>query len=283
MDIADRVRGVTGALTTTRPGRFLVALQALSRREDLPYLAAALAYYALVSLVPLVVLVVVVASALNAEAVVTFLLELFGRSLSSSGESVVQSTVTAAEGRGGITIAGVAVLAWGALRLFRAMDLSFDRIYGTRSETTILGTVGDMAIVVAGIAVAGGLVVGAAVVLTVLDIPTGLRLIGLVGLPVALFVIFLPFYVGFPDRTIGLREAAPGAVLAALGWSALGTIFQYYATFAGDRAVYGVLGGLLLFVTWLYVANLLLLLGAGTNVVLSGNRPSRPSSDRPSR
>jgi len=283
MGIADRVRGVTDVFTTTRPGRFLTALKALSRREDLPYLAAALAYYSLVSLVPLIVLIVVVASALNAEAVVTFLLEFFGRSLSSSGESVVQSTVTAAEGRGGITIAGVAVLAWGAAGLFRAMDLAFDRIYGTRSKTTLLGTVRDMAIVVAGIAIAVGFIVGAAVVLTIFDTPPRLWPVGLLGFPVALFVIFLPFYLGFPDRTIGLREAAPGAVLAALGWSALGTIFQYYATVAGDRAVTGVLGGLLLFVTWLYVANLLLLLGAATNVVLSGNQPSRPSCDRPSR
>jgi YihY family inner membrane protein len=218
---------------------------------------------------------------LNADAVVTFLLEQFGQSLSASGEAVLESTVSAAEGRGGITIAGLAVLGWGALRLFRAMDLAFDRIYGTRSETSLLGTGRDMVIVVAGVAIGGGLVVGAVLLLTVLDPTMELRLVGILGLPIALFVIFLPFYVGFPDRTVGLRSAAPGAALAALGWSALGTIFQYYAAFAGERAVYGVLGGLLLFVTWLYVANLLLLLGAATNVVISGDRPSRPASDQP--
>jgi YihY family inner membrane protein len=163
------------------------------------------------------------------------------------------------------------------------MDLSFDRIYGTRSETTILGTIRDMAVVVAGLSMAAGLVVIATVVLTVLEPSVGVRLLGTIGVPIALFVVFLPLYVGFPDRPIGLWHAAPGAVLAALGWSALGTIFQYYAGIAGDKAVYGVLGGLLLFVTWLYVANLLVLLGAATNVVISRNRPPRPSSDRPSR
>jgi YihY family inner membrane protein len=283
MVLPDRVRSVTDALAETSPVRFLLELQALSRREDLPYLAAALAYYALVSIVPLIVLVVVVASALNAEALVTFLLDLFGRSLSQSGESVVQSTVTAAEGRGGVTIAGLAILLWSALRLFRAMDLAFDRVYGTRSEADLLGTGRDMAIVVAGVAIAAGLVIGAAVILTVLDPSATLRLVWTLGLPVALFVVFLPFYVGFPDRTVGLRAAAPGAILAALGWSTLGTIFQAYAGIAGDRAIYGLLGGLLLFVTWLYVANVLLLLGAATNVVLSGDRPSRPTGDQPSR
>jgi membrane protein len=272
MEIADRASTAAAALARTPPLRFLLAVRDLSRREDLPYLAAALAYYALVSIVPVIVLVVAIASIFAAEDVLTLLLNLFGRSLSPTGKTVVESTVVAAQGRGGVTIAGLAVLLWSAMRLFRALDLAFDRVYGTRTETTLLGTIRDMAAVVAGIAIAIGLVAGTVLIVTVVDPTVGLKLLGTLGLPIALFVVFLPFYVGFPDREIGLRAAAPGAAVAALGWSGLGVLFQFYASIAGDRAIYGLLGGVLLFVTWLYVANLLVLLGAATNAVAAGTR-----------
>jgi len=195
----------------------------------------------------------------------------FGESLSPSGRAIIAETVTAAEGRGSATITGIVVLLWGAGRLFRALDLAFDRLYGTREDATVRGTVRDVTVVVFGLVAGGGVLFGATIVAAMVDLPTGLRFL---GVPLALFTLFVPFYVGFPDRRVSVRAAAPGAALAALGWSVLGAAVQLYATVASDVAIYGLLGGLLVFVTWLYIANLLLLLGAGTNVVLSGERPT---------
>ncbi|MUV58229.1 YihY/virulence factor BrkB family protein, partial [Halogeometricum sp. CBA1124] len=45
--------------------------------------------------------------------------------------------------------------------------------------------------------------------------------------------------------------------------------FQVYAANAGRYEAYGVIGGVLLLLTWLYFSGLVVLLGAAVNAVLS--------------
>ena len=82
---------------------------------------------------------------------------------------------------------------------------------------------------------------------------------------------FLPIYVVFPDADVGIRAALPGTVVAAAGWTVLGSPFTVYAGIDGSADLYGVLGGVLLLVTWFYAASLLLLLGAVVNAVVTGS------------
>jgi len=49
-------------------------------------------------------------------------------------------------------------------------------------------------------------------------------------------------------------------------------VFTVYAALAGSADLYGVIGGVLLLVTWFYAASLLLLLGAVVNATLTGER-----------
>ncbi|MFQ3293598.1 MAG: membrane protein [Halobacteriales archaeon] len=66
------------------------------------------------------------------------------------------------------------------------------------------------------------------------------------------------------------REALPGTVTVAIGWTLLGGAFSWYATTAGNFALYGVLGGVLLLLTWLYFGAMLVILGAVLNAVIAG-------------
>jgi membrane protein len=86
----------------------------------------------------------------------------------------------------------------------------------------------------------------------------------------AIAVILLPVYVVIPATSVGLREAAPGAITGAVGWTVLSVVFRVYAANAGQFEVYGVVGGALLFVTWLYFGANILLLGGVVNAVLAG-------------
>jgi len=86
---------------------------------------------------------------------------------------------------------------------------------------------------------------------------------------VPLAIAFLPVFYVFPDANVTVREVLSGVVLTALGWAALQGGFQLYASQAAQYQVYGVLGAVLLVLTWLYVAALVLLVGAALNVVLA--------------
>ena len=93
---------------------------------------------------------------------------------------------------------------------------------------------------------------------------------GSAGLVVGLTVAFLPLYHLLPGEDVSVREALPGAVLAAVGWTLLQTGFRVYAAGAAGYETYGVLGGTLLLVTFLYVGAPLLLVGVVLNAVLAG-------------
>ncbi len=90
-----------------------------------------------------------------------------------------------------------------------------------------------------------------------------------VVLLVGLVLVFLPIYYVLPPISIDLAEAVPGALFAAVGWAILQAGFQLYAANAGRYQAYGAVGGVLLFVTWLYFAGIVILFGAVLNVVLS--------------
>lgn len=241
----------------------------LARRSQLTFLAAAVAYYAFVSVVPALLLSVAVATTLGSEVVAERLLAAAGDLLTPTGQTAIVGAVADAPGAGGATVVGSFVLLWGTLKVFRALDAAFLTVYGDREQASSVDQLLDAAVALGGVGVGllVMLVVGA--VLSVLPIgPTG-WLLGLFGLPIVLLVAFLPMYHRLPNPPIGLRAALPGATCAAIGWTALQAGFQLYVSAAAPYQAYGVLGGILLFVTWLYLAAIVVLLGAALNAVVA--------------
>ncbi|WP_246984617.1 YihY/virulence factor BrkB family protein [Halorientalis marina] len=244
------------------------SLVAAARSEQITFLAASLAYYTFVSLMPLLLLGIVVATALGGEGVATAVVERAGGVLSPGGEDVLETALTSGEGRGGATIVGVAVLVWGALKVFRGLDVAFAQVYGTGGPDSLLTQVKDAAVALA--AVGGG--IGIAVLVGALIARSGVAFAGLLGTPamiVALVIAFLPLYVVLPQPNVTPREGLPGAVLAATGWTVLASGFRIYAANAGSFQLYGVIGGVLLLVTWFYFGGIVLLLGGVLNAVLA--------------
>ncbi len=245
-----------------------------ARSDRITFVAASLAFYALISLLPLLLLALAAAAALGDAGTVDALVAGATDAFGDQAGALVREALTGAVG--GITLLGAAVLLWSGLKLFRGLDIAFSEVYGRPGPESILqqlrnGTValGAVAVGVAGTVVVGALVAG-------LGVPPELRdadvvaVVGTVGLVAGLTVTFLPLYYLLPGGHIEFREAVPGAVLAAVGWTALQTGFRAYATTAASYEAYGVLGGLLLLVTFLYVGALILLVGAVLNAVLAG-------------
>ena len=245
------------------------AVYDLGEAAGISFLAAAITYYAFVSMVPLVVIGVVVATLFGGEALADQVVDIAADVLAPAGEDLLRSAVTARTGIGSVTVLGSAVLLWGALKAFRGLDQAFSQVYGTDPSTSLVESIGEaaLALVAVGAGIAAMIVIGAAVALLPGQLPASL---GILALFLTLVVVFLPLYFLFPDVDLAPRDVVPGAVVAALGWTVLGGVFQLYATYSAT-SLYGLLGTVLLALTWLYLGALLLLYGAALNAVGSGH------------
>jgi membrane protein len=95
--------------------------------------------------------------------------------------------------------------------------------------------------------------------------------------PVLLVVVSFMFallYWAAPNvKHPGFRWISPGGVLAVVGWLiASGAFALYVSNFGSYNKTYGALGGVVVFLVWLWISNLMILLGAEFNAELERER-----------
>jgi len=265
-------------VTSTTRSRLSTVKTVVDTAQDqqITFLAASVAYYAFVSLLPALLLILVVASTFAGEAVAEQLVALTQEFLTPAGEDAIAGAIADAPGRGGATVVGVGVLAWSTLKVFRALDTAFLSIYGQIETSSFVGEIKDALAVLIGIGIGVPVMIAAGTVLAALPLGPASQIVSILALPVVLTVAFLPMYRQFPNPPIPVREALPGALFAGFGWMLLQAGFQVYAANAGQFEAYGVIGGILLLVTWLYFAAIIVILGAVINAVLAGQEGGGP-------
>lgn len=254
-------------------------LVALVGDREVSFLAAAIAYYAFVSLLPALLLLLAVASLVGGEGLAERVVDASGEVLSPVGRELVREALVGAAGRAPATLVSLPILAWSALKVFRGADIAFSEIYGTSPAPSFLGRVRDAAVALGTVGVSLAALVAVSVVVSYSGVALA-GLLGTVALVVVLTALFLPLFYLFPTAEVTVREVLPGTVLAAVGWTALGTVFRVYAASAGQFDLYGVLGVVLLLVTWYYAGSIVLLLGAALNAVLAGRAGQTTNTKR---
>jgi membrane protein len=239
------------------------------RTAEISFLAAAIAYYAFVSVVPLLVLLFVVVSTVAGDTLASEVVATTGSFLSPAGVSLVERGFESRAGRGSATAAGLAVLLWSSLKLFRGFDTAFSRIYHPDTTEGLPEQLLDAVTVLVGSFLAVVAMVAVSAALALLPVTAVTQLLGSTALAVALTVVFLPLFYVFPDVDTTVREVVPGAAVAGVGWTVLQAGFSVYTSSTGSSTAYGVVGGVLVLLTWFYFAANLVLIGAVVNVVLS--------------
>jgi membrane protein len=219
-------------------------------------------------LLPFLLLVLVVVSRVGGEALAEDLLLAMAGYLTPDFRQVLVRAATNATRSTGLSVVGVSVLVWGALRIFRGLDQAFSDIYESESLNTVTDQLVDAIVVFGAIGLAIFVVSLADELLGFSVGPYAVvvrPLASVAGISLAL----LPMYYVFPDEDVSVREIVPGAVVAGGSWTALSLAFGLYVE-TSSATEYGVVGVIILLITWLYFAGFVLLVGASVNAVLAG-------------
>jgi membrane protein len=92
-------------------------------------------------------------------------------------------------------------------------------------------------------------------------------------LVVVSFMFALLYYAAPNVKHPGFRWISPGGVLAVIGWLiASGAFALYVSNFGSYNKTYGALGGVVVFLVWLWISNIVVLLGAEFNAELERER-----------
>lgn len=236
------------------------------REEDVPFMAASIAYYAIASFIPLLLVALVLVSVVGARGV---LIEALRSVLSESGAEVMNSVLTNSGAHGAAGGIGFLIALWSGSKVFRGLTIAFDEIYTRESDHSLVDQVKKSVLTLGTLFL--GFVFLAAVSVTLAFVEIPLRYPTLVGNIVAVLVltlVFLPIFYIMPPAPVTVRHALPGALVGATGWALLQFGFFSYAGSAGRYAAYGFLGAVLLFITFLYLGAIVLLVGAVVNVAV---------------
>ncbi len=268
-----------GRRAATRTQQVIGAVVREVRAENVTFMAGSVAYHAFVSLLPFLLLTLFLLTRLGGEQLATTVVEALARNLTPAGDatggpadSLANILVEAARNAtrsAGLSIVSFAALVWGVLRVFRGLDQAFSDIYETEAANTFVDQLGDGLVVFVAIGLALFTVTLADTFFTVPSIGAADAVVGPLLSIASIAVALLPMYYVFPDEDVTVREIVPGAVVAALGWTLLSYSFRLYAM-TSSSSEYGIIGVVILLVTWLYFGGLTLLVGAAVNAVLAG-------------
>lgn len=240
-----------------------------AKLADLPFLAAAVAFYAIFSIVPLLALILVGSATIGGRPAVEAALAYTDQLLVPEVRDLLAEALVAGVGRLSATAIGSIIVLWSATRVVRGIDKAFARVYGSVGEKSLHTRARDGPLTVISIVLAGIVLTALAMAIRVLPLGPLAGVVGSVFGILALAIVLFPLYYQLPEDPVTVREALPGTVFTAIGWTLLGVVFQFYLTLAREIFLYGPLGGLLLFLALIYAGAYLLLAGATVNVAVS--------------
>jgi len=257
------------------------------REDQIPDRAAGLTYYAILSIFPGLLVLVSVLGLLGGPA--SGLNQIIGAVVPGQAGELIQDAVNrvAATGAtaGFLAVAGLVVAFWSASGYVAAFLRALDAIHGVRTvrpmkralplRLGLTALVGVLLIVCVFIVVfTGGLaerlgdVIGlGSTAVTVWDLAKWPVLLLLVAAVIALL------YRAGPHRTRTPRFITPGSLTAVLLAVVVSALFGVYlATFATYERTYGAPSGVIVFLIWLWLTNIVVLLGASLDAALDQAR-----------
>jgi membrane protein len=261
------------------------------KEHKLQHWAAALTYYAVLSLFPaLLVMVSLVGLLADPDRVTSVLTDtvtaLGPDTAAKTFQRPIESLTSNRSTAGVMFVVGVLAALWSASTYVGAFTDACNAIYRVEEgrrflKLKALQLAVTLVLIVLAAAVALALVLSGPVVsalgssLGIGDTAlTAWRYAKWPAMIVLVLVIFGVLYYATPNaRVSGMRWVTAGALLALLTWVVASAAFALYvANFGSYDKTYGTLGGVVVFLLWLWITNMAILLGAELNAELERAR-----------
>jgi membrane protein len=238
------------------------------------HLAAMVAYFALLSFVPLVFLSLSLLGLAHRADASDFLVRELNRAFpGSSLKSILSLVHRVQDNAATLGIIGGIGLLWSSLSLFSALESAFNIVYGRPNRPFLRGKGLAAAVMTATVTTLfASLVVGALGVEVLKRYAPGFAGSGVaayvLSIAVSLLGVFffvLAVYRLLTNAPLTVRDALPGAVMAAIVLEASFQVLPVFVRLADVNPTLRVLGGPAILLLWLYVMANVIVFGAELN------------------
>mgnify|MGYP000908857756 CR=1 FL=1 len=255
-------------------------------RDDIPGMAAQLAYFFLLSLFPLLIFLVTLLPYLSItqEYLMSYIRDFApGESMAlieTSLNEVLDKNVK-------LLSFGVIATLWSASNGIHAIVSAFNKAYDVKEDRSFIVARGIAVFLTIGMV----LVIVVALLLPVFGKQIGLFLFSELGLSeqflkvwnalrwlfssIFLFLVFTGLYWIAPNKKITCLSAVPGAIFATIGWVVTSLAFSYYVgNFGNYSATYGSIGAIIVLMIWFYLSGLVIIIGGEVNAYFTAKKGS---------
>jgi membrane protein len=259
------------------------------QEDNLTDWAAALTYYGILSIFPALIVLVSILGLIG-ESATQPLIDNLGSVAPGPAQDIFTSAIENLQGSQGAAgvffIIGIVGAIWAAsgyiAAFMRASNAIYDMPEGRPIWKTLPVRVGLTVLlivltVISAVAVTltGGLATEAGSLIGLGD--TAVTVWNIAKWPVLLLLVsfmFAVLYWAAPNvKQPGFRWISPGGILAVVGWVIASAAFAFYvANFGSYNKTYGALAGPIVFLVWLWISNIMILLGAEFNAELERGR-----------
>jgi membrane protein len=259
------------------------------REDNLTDWAAALTYYGILSIFPALLALVSVLGLIGSSAIQPLINNLGAVAPGPAKQILTSALHNLQQSRGAagiLVIVGLALALWSASGYVAAFMRASNAIYDVGEGRPIWKTLP----VRLGVTVVTVILLAISAVAVVVTGPLAKQVGNLVGLggaavtawdiakwPVLVLIVsfmFAVLYWAAPNvKHPKFQWVTPGGVLAVLIWIVASAAFAFYvANFSSYNKTYGSIGGVIAFLTWLWISNVVILLGAEFNAEIERGR-----------
>jgi membrane protein len=269
------------------------------REDEAGQRGAALSYYAMFSIFPLVLLLVAIIGFVlrspDNQAAQQQVLDAVARTLSPSISNTLAQALSVVKSQaGGATVVGLITLLLGASGVFQQLDLTMNKIWNVPPKesaggivNSIMSTLHDR-LVAFGMVLALGFLLIVSLALTVVtqalnSVFENIPLIG--GVSGAIFGIISTLLLNtlivalifkyLPRTRVQWGDVLAGAALTAIMWEIAKRLLALYMSRSSYTSAYGLIGSMLVLMTWIYFSSQVLFLGAEFTQVYARRHGSR--------
>ncbi|SDW84141.1 membrane protein [Marinococcus luteus] len=250
------------------------------KEDNVPLLAAAQAYYYILSIFPLLIFALTILPLLNLNpnSVVSFI----GTVAPSDTASLFEENITTLvqEPRGILFVVSLLGALWSASNGINAFIKSSNEAYDVEESRSFI----KVRLIAIALTICMILTIVVALVLPIFGNVLISMISSVLGLPAQTEILFqvlrwviavtvmtlmlLLLYRFAPNKTLKWKEILVGSLTAALLWQIVSLGFSFYVSnFGNYSATYGSLGGVIILLLWFFLTGLVLMIGAEMNVI----------------